>query len=158
MPYKKIKKQKRYNYLVGLFMDPFIIGKWKIVDKNAHSVRVALTFYYSIFFQFGLLLTFLTSCSMLTLLIYSQEAIVIRNAPISVLAFLFLYIISIFIRKNCLCPLCRAAPLLDGKSYKHQKACKIKPLNYAYTAMLSIILRRSFRCQHCGTPFTLKKK
>jgi hypothetical protein len=67
------------------------------------------------------------------------------------------WVVSYFKRRKANCPLCRCTPFLDNLASKHQKAFRIRPLNYGTTAVLNAVLTQRWRCMYCGTPFDLLK-
>ena len=69
----------------------------------------------------------------------------------------FSWIIAYFKRRKATCPLCKCTPFLDNLAHKHQKAFRIKPLNYGTTAMLNVVFTQRWRCMYCGTPFDILK-
>lgn len=68
------------------------------------------------------------------------------------------WLMTYIARRSARCPLCKGTPLLDTPATKHQKALRIKPLNYGMTAQLQLILSHRFRCMYCGTPFDLLRR
>jgi len=89
------------------------------------------------------------------LLNYSIQGVSVAICGIAIFA--FTYLMSFLARKHVRCPLCKAHTLVDGKSYKHDKAFKVKPLSYNSTACATILVSGKFRCMHCSTPFDLTK-
>jgi len=88
----------------------------------------------------------------------SKNADGIQYAVTGVILYIVTWLISMLVRKTCRCPLCKAYSLIDGKSYKHEKAYRIRPLSYGSTACLNLMFTGRMRCQHCGTPFDMRKK
>lgn len=151
------RRKRRSGYLKGLLFDPFVVGKWSIIRDNAHRANHPMAFYKGIIVSLIAALFFIVTLVSAVLFALDRSMTNLRILGISIVLFFILQLISFIIRRTCICTLCRANPLIDGKSIKHAKACKVKPLNFASTAMLSILLRNQFRCQHCGTPFILSK-
>lgn len=155
-------RKRKTNYFSGLFLDPVIKGKWDINKNHAHSVKDRFAFYRAVFIYLLSIFSILAFVTLILLAIFALPDIPdLKKVNFLCLVFLvvvILYLISFFVRRTCKCPLCRANPLLDGKSVKHAKACKIKPFNYSSTATVSILIRNAYRCQHCGTPFVIKKR
>ncbi|MGB0775536.1 MAG: hypothetical protein ACPGUY_06790 [Akkermansiaceae bacterium] len=69
----------------------------------------------------------------------------------------FFWTIAYFKRRKASCPLCKCTPFLDNLAHKHQKAIKLRPLNYGTTAVLNVVCTQRWRCMYCGTPFDILK-
>ncbi len=67
------------------------------------------------------------------------------------------WVVSYLKRRKANCPLCKCTPFLDNFARKHQKAFRIRPLNYGTTAILNAVLTQRWRCMYCGTPFDILK-
>jgi len=155
---KRRKSSNDRSYFKGLIGDPFVKGKFEIEDQNTHSVPHAVPFYLASFFWL------LSRVSVLLIaaggyyfyLHRDMEGFTAFGGAIAVC--LILLLISLITRKKCRCPLCRGYALVDGRSRKNDKACKLKPLSYTGTSIMKILLTRKFRCHHCGTPFDCTKK
>lgn len=147
------------SYLKGLLFDPILRGPWGINASSCHGqpraglfIRASLLWLLSIF-------SFIAFITCIILFLNDPQEKNFRLAlsisfPVFTLSFLIAYIV----RRSCTCPLCRGTSLLNGKNKKNQKACKLKPLSFAGTSMFSMLIRRRYRCPHCGTPFDLRKK
>jgi len=67
------------------------------------------------------------------------------------------WVIAYFKRRKATCPLCKCTPFLDNLAHKHQKAFRIRPLNYGTTAVINVLFTQRWRCMYCGTPFDILK-
>ena len=70
---------------------------------------------------------------------------------------LIAWIISYIKRRGALCPLCKSTPFADNLARKHEKAHRLRPLNYGTSAILTALFLQRWRCMYCGTSFDLLK-
>ncbi|RYD38773.1 MAG: hypothetical protein EOP87_00860 [Verrucomicrobiaceae bacterium] len=83
-----------------------------------------------------------------------------RNSKIlagSVAAYALTGLISFFNRRRVLCPLCKGTPLAGSRARIHPKARRIFPLDFATSALLSLLFSQTFCCMYCASRFDLLK-
>jgi uncharacterized membrane protein (DUF485 family) len=67
------------------------------------------------------------------------------------------WLISYVKRRGALCPFCKSTPFADNLARKHEKAFRLRPLNYGTTAILTALFLQRWRCMYCGISFDLRK-
>lgn len=92
----------------------------------------------------------------ITIILRNQQSISYLLLAMGIMA--VTWFITFLFRRAAKCPLCRGTPLWDNGNAKHQKAHRIRPFNYGYSAMLKLVSTQHFRCMDCGTAYDLTKK
>ncbi len=127
------------------------------IQRRSRSVPFPKPFWKAAIFSFFFLLTVIALIASIIVFAIDQTQ---KSAflVVGVLFFtLFVWIVSLFIRRSASCPLCHGTPYFNSGAHKHEKATKLPLLNHAISNVVRTIVNQTFRCMYCGQPFDLLK-
>lgn len=127
------------------------------IYKKSRSVPFPRPFYKAAVFSFFFLLSvvaLIASIITFAILLTQESAFLIVGMSFFTL---FVWVVSLFVRRSASCPLCHGTPYFNSKAHKHEKATKLPLLNYAISNIIRTIVNQTFRCMYCGQPFDLIK-
>ena len=127
------------------------------IQRRSRSVPFPKKFLKAAIFSTVFLLSIVALLTSIIIFAYSPKQTSAMLVVGLIFFTLFVWVISLFIRRSASCPLCHGTPYFNSGAHKHEKATKLPLLNHAISNIIRTIFNQTFRCMYCGQPFDLLK-